>query len=140
MSMCNFYNLKKLKIDTLWRSMLLKFIVIQKFMDFELWIAPKHSKQLGLTWKFHTLTKLQGKYNPTSSFLKQTLDEGDTSLQSCNHKHAICWTQIEPMNLEWLSKNQYIMDWFENFTTQTIRENTNSPTSFVKFGHSMQKL
>jgi len=29
------------------------FIVIQKCRDFELWIALKHSKQFGLTWKFY---------------------------------------------------------------------------------------
>jgi len=29
---------------------------------------------------------------------------------------------IEPVNFDWLPKNQYILDWYENFTTQTKRE------------------
>jgi len=48
------------------RNKLLKFIVFQKCLGFELWIAPKHSKHLGLTWKFSTTTRLQGEDNPTN--------------------------------------------------------------------------
>jgi len=52
------FQQKLLKTDPEWRSYKPpKFIVMQKCIDFELWFwtlnAPKHSKQLGLTWKFY---------------------------------------------------------------------------------------
>jgi len=44
------------------------------------------------------------------------------------------------VNIEWLLKNYYILDWSKNFTTQTRGETIDSPTSHIKFGHWMQKL
>jgi len=41
--------------------------------------------------------------------------------------------------LRMASKNQYILDWSENFTAQTIRESINF-TSEIKFRHWMRKL
>jgi len=32
------------------------------------------------------------------------------------------------------------LDWSENFPTQTRRDSTNLPTSFIEFEHWMQKL
>jgi len=48
------------------RNKLFKFSIIQKCPDFELWMDLKHSKQLELTWKFTTITRLQGESNPTN--------------------------------------------------------------------------
>jgi len=48
--------------------------------------------------------------------------------------------KLNPMNLEWLSKNQYIFYRSESFITQTRGESTDFPTSFIEFGHRMQKL
>jgi len=36
----------------------------------------------------------------------------------------------EPVNFDWLPKHLYILDWSENFTTQTKRASANFPTSF----------
>jgi len=38
------------------------------------------------------------------------------------------------------SKNQYILDWSQNFTIQTSRENANFPKSLIEFGPWMQNL
>jgi len=54
-------------------------------------------------------------------------------------KAVVWWTQIEPLNFDWLTKNPSILDWFENFTTQTRRELKFS-IFFIEFGHRMEKL
>jgi len=100
---------------------------------FELWIAPKHSTQLGLTWKFYHHNKTLLGTKPNNFFYwKQTFDEKDTSPKSCSHQNAVWWTQIELVNFEWLSKTQYILDWFEIFTIETRLICATLPTCFYE--------
>jgi len=100
------------------------------------------SIQNNLDWheNFTTITRLKGEQSPNFIYWKLTFDEKDISPQSCSHHNAMWWTQIEPVNLEWLSKTHYILDWFEKFTIGTRLVCATFPTSLIEFGHQMQKL
>jgi len=51
---CTTFSKKILDRDIVWRrNKPPKFTIIQKCLHFELWIAPKQSKKLILTWKFY---------------------------------------------------------------------------------------
>jgi len=99
---CITFLKNKLEMDIVWRwNKMSKFTIIKKCLDFELWIVPKHSKQHE---NFTTISRFQG--NITQQILwKRTLDEGDTSPQSCNHHNVVWRTQIKLVNFKWLLKN-----------------------------------
>jgi len=93
--------------------------------------------QNNLHWheNFNTITTLQEEYYPILFLLKTNSRWRRCKPWKLQPSNAIWWTQIEHLNFDWLSQNQYILDWFESCTTQTRRKSTNSPTSFIDFGH-----
>jgi len=107
-------------------------------LNFEL--LPNIQNNLDWHENFTTITRPCGEQNPTNFYWKRTFDEKDTSPCSCSHHNAVWWTQIEPVNFEWLLQTQYVLDWLENFTIGTRLVCATFPTSFIEFGHQMQKL
>jgi hypothetical protein len=102
-------------------------------------LLPKIKNSLDWHENFTTITRLQGKYNPTN-FIE--IEHWMKEIQASEVAAMKCTlvNQIKLVNFDWLSKNHYLLDWSENFTTQTRRKGTNFPTSIIEFKHWMQKL
>jgi len=88
-------------MDFVWRrNKPLKFTVIKKVRVLNFELLPNIQNNLDWYENFTTITRLHGEHNPISFNWKQTLDEGDTSLQSCSHQMEFgtlklnLWTSI----------------------------------------------
>jgi len=117
-------------MDTVWKkNRPPKFTIIQKCLAFELWILPKTQNNLHSHENFTTIKRLQGEHNPTN-FIEnkhwmKKIQAPEIAIIKCSLVNSN-WL----VNINWLPKHLYILDWSENFTTQTRRASTNFPTSF----------
>ncbi len=98
-------------MDSVWRrNKPPKFTTLQKWQDFELRIAPKHSKQFGLTWKLYHNKYTSRGTKSNKFYWKWAMDEGDTRPRSCSPKMQFgelklkLWTSIgfQKINTSWI--------------------------------------
>ncbi len=121
--------------DTSRRSLL--FSEKSRILNFKL--LPKIQNNLYWHENFTTITRLQGEENKTNiiefgPWMKE-IQAPEVAALKCSF-----WTQLEPENFDWLPKTHYVVNWSENFTTQTRRRCATFPTNFIKFRPWMQKL